>query len=306
MCGLGLTPIPITEPVATSKERGEPSNKLDPLPIITLSSTRPLDEEVESITGLQYPARNSLKYYAGSAGVEDPNTNTNTLPDADGLSIEEPILTRPPTPGPSNPRSLIQHFGSYVTELDDSKPFETSMNKPENSDPLPQPTTPSPSAIGNIGYLANLLPSGGSIDKPGSEEWSQGPDSPYESPLEGLNLLGLSLQLTQKEVNKKYQRRFKERYLNSIRELAWWRTLMGKLCKEADAVGEEEVEAIRWYNAHMQATLLFNEDYPDYALPEMPETMTSRLLAGVGGGEAGLAQDPDEGPEPDKGKAPEQ
>ncbi|KAK0219216.1 hypothetical protein IW262DRAFT_1462845 [Armillaria fumosa] len=100
--------------MATSEERGELGNELNPLPIITLSSTRPSDEEIESVTGLQYPARDSFKYYAGSAGVEDPDTNTNTLPNADGSSIEEPILTRPPTPGPSNLHSLIQHFGPYV------------------------------------------------------------------------------------------------------------------------------------------------------------------------------------------------
>ncbi|KAK0209789.1 hypothetical protein IW262DRAFT_1468492 [Armillaria fumosa] len=293
-----------------------------------LSSTRPSDEEVESITGLQYPTRDSFKYYAGSAGIEDPNTDTGTLPDADSSSIKESILTRPPTPGPSNPHPLIQHFSP--------EPFEKNTNKPESLDPHHQPTTLSLFETGNTANLANQSPRGGmtpmscqlhgilarSTNKPGSEEWSQEPDSPYGLLLEGLDLLGLPPQLTQMEVNEKYQRRFKERYLNSIRELVWWRTPMGRLYKEADMAGEgEEVEVIRWYDAHMQATLLFNEDYPNYALPEMLDYMpkirlpgrpskptTSRLLARAGGGEAGPAHDFDEESPtgPDKGKASKQ
>ncbi|KAK0218043.1 hypothetical protein IW262DRAFT_1298601 [Armillaria fumosa] len=256
-----------------------------------ISSTRSSDEEIKSIMGLQYPFRNSLEYYAGSAGIEDPNTNTDTLPNTDSSSNEESIPTRPSTPGPILTSLSLTKESMFLG----FEPSGKNMNEPKNYDPLLQPTTPFLSTTGDIDSQANLSPSGGmtpiscqlygtlarSTNEPGSEEWSQEPNSPYRLLLEGLDLLGLPLQLTQIEVNKKYQRRFKERYLNSIRELAWWRTPMGKLCKEADGAGErEEVEAIR-------------------------RLMTSQLLAGAGGGEASSAQNPDEGDltGPDKGKA---
>ncbi|KAK0234301.1 hypothetical protein IW262DRAFT_1291162 [Armillaria fumosa] len=181
------------------------------------------------------------------------------------------------------------------------EPLEKNTNKPESSNPLPQPTTPFPSTAGETDSQASPLPSGSmtpmshqlysilarSTDEPGSEEWSQGPNLPYGLPLEELDLLGLPLQLTQMEVDEKYQRRFQERYLNSIKELAWWRMPMGRLCKEADTAGEAEEFKV---------------------ISGPPRPMTSRLLARAGGGKASLAPNPDAGGSTgqDKGKALEQ
>ncbi|KAK0218040.1 hypothetical protein IW262DRAFT_1298599 [Armillaria fumosa] len=79
----------------------------------------------------------------------------------------------------------------------DFEPSGKNTSETESSNPCPQPTTLSQSITGDTDNQENLSPHGGmtpmlcqlyntlagSTDKPGSKEWSQGPDLPYGSPI---------------------------------------------------------------------------------------------------------------------------